>query len=122
MNLVRFSRILPTHSLPMPTSPTRRDMLSQSIAAAGLAAMAQTATAAETPSQQPFAIALNTSTIRGQKLPLAAEIEIAARAGFQGIEPWMNEIDEHVRSGGSAADLRKRIADAGLKVAGVIAF
>ncbi|HEY2892599.1 MAG TPA: sugar phosphate isomerase/epimerase [Pirellulales bacterium] len=97
-------------------------MLSQSIAAAGLAAMAQTAAAAETPSQPLFAIALNTSTIRGQKLPLAAEIEIAARAGFQGIEPWINEIDEHVRSGGSAADLRKRFADAGLKVAGVIAF
>lgn len=97
-------------------------MLSQTIAAAGLAAMAQTATAAETSSQQPFAIALNTSTIRGQKLPLAAEIEIAARAGYQGIEPWMNEIDEHVRNGGSAADLRKRCADSGLKVAGVIAF
>jgi sugar phosphate isomerase/epimerase len=97
-------------------------MLSQSIATAGLAVMAQTATAADPAGQQAFAIALNTSTIRGQKLPLAAEIEIAARAGFQGIEPWVNEIDEHVRGGGSAIDLRKRIADAGLKVAGVIAF
>ena len=34
-----------------------------------------------------FGYCFNTSTIRGQKLPLLAEIEIVARAGYQGIEP-----------------------------------
>ena len=34
---------------------------------------------------------------------------MAARAGYQGIEPWVNEIDAYVASGGSLPDLRKRI-------------
>jgi sugar phosphate isomerase/epimerase len=100
-------------------------MLSQSLAAAGGAALlTQTASAAEPtrPDNEPFGYALNTSTIRGQKLPLVAEVEIAARAGYRGIEPWVSEIDEHVKSGGSLGDLRKRIADAGLSVEGVIGF
>lgn len=65
---------------------------------------------------------LNTSTIRGQKLTLVQEIELAAKAGYQGIEPWLSEIEDHVRSGGTLADLRKRIADAGLTVEGGIGF
>lgn len=69
-----------------------------------------------------FKIALNTSTIRGQKLSLTAEIDIAARAGYQGIEPWVSEIDEFVKSGGQLSDLRKRIKDHGLTVVGVIGF
>ena len=44
----------------------------------------------------------------------SAEIEIVARAGYQGIEPWVAEIDQYVKDGGSLTDLRKRIADAGL--------
>jgi sugar phosphate isomerase/epimerase len=100
-------------------------MLSYSLTAAGAAALAvqtTTADAAQRPADEPFGYCLNTSTIRGQKLPLVAEIDIAARAGYQGIEPWISEIDQHVNSGGSLADLRKRIADAGLSVAGVIGF
>jgi len=101
-------------------------MLSHSIAAAGAAAMlAQTAPAAEAtarPANEPFGYCLNTSTIRGQKLPLVAEIEIAARAGYRGIEPWVSEIDQYARSGGSLGDLGKRIADSGLSVESVIGF
>lgn len=65
---------------------------------------------------------LNTSTIRGQKLTLVEEIELAAKAGYQGIEPWLSEIEEHLQAGGTLADLRKRIADAGLTVEGGIGF
>lgn len=64
----------------------------------------------------------NTSTVRGQKLSLVDEIELAAKAGYQGIEPWLSEIEDHVRQGGTLPDLRKRIADAGLKVEGAIGF
>ena len=78
--------------------------------------------AAERPANEPFGYCLNTSTIRGQKLTLPAEIDIAARAGYQGIEPWVNEIDSYVQSGGSLADLRKRMTDQGLSVEGVIGF
>ena len=65
---------------------------------------------------------LNTSTIRGQKLTLVQEIELAAKAGYQGIEPWISEIEDHVKAGGTVADLRKRISDAGLTVEGGIGF
>jgi sugar phosphate isomerase/epimerase len=65
---------------------------------------------------------LNTSTIRGQKLPLIEEVDIAAKAGYSGIEPWINEINDYTKSGGSLTDLRKRIADAGLTVESAIGF
>jgi sugar phosphate isomerase/epimerase len=100
-------------------------MVSQSIAAAASATLlTQTAPAqaAERPANEPFGYCFNTSTIRGQKLPLDRELEIAARAGFRGVEPWVAEIDEYVKTGGTLADLRKRIADLGLSVESVIGF
>lgn len=69
-----------------------------------------------------FRYCLNTSTIRGQKLTLVQEIELAAQAGYQGIEPWLSEIEDYLRQGGTLPDLRKRIADAGLTVEGGIGF
>ncbi len=74
------------------------------------------------PNAEPFRYCLNTSTIRGQKLPLAQEIEIAAQAGYDGIEPWISEIDNHVKTGGSLKDLANRIKDLGLTVESAIGF
>ena len=65
---------------------------------------------------------LNTSTIRGQKLSLVEEVDIASRAGYDGIEPWIREIDEYTKGGGSLKDLHKRIEDAGLTVDSAIGF
>jgi sugar phosphate isomerase/epimerase len=65
---------------------------------------------------------LNTSTIRGQKLGIEQEIDLAAKAGYDAIEPWINEIDDYVKQGGSLKDLAKRIRDHGLKVASAIGF
>lgn len=70
----------------------------------------------------PFKYCLNTSTIRGQKLPLDKEIEIAAKAGYDAIEPWVNKIHQYVNGGGSTKDLRKRIANLGLTVESAISF
>mgnify|MGYP002621667026 FL=1 len=109
----------------MPHRPNRRQMLGRSITAAGTAALwtcSETASATETADREPFGYCLNTSTIRGQQLALTAEIDIAARAGYQGIEPWVREIDAHVESGGSVAELRKRIDDHGMSVEGLIGF
>jgi len=64
----------------------------------------------------------NTSTIRGQKLSLIEEIDIAAHAGYQAIEPWINEIQIYVERGGSLPDLKNRIADCGLTVESAIGF
>ncbi len=65
---------------------------------------------------------LNMSTIRGQKLTLPKQVEVAAKAGYQAIEPWMGELDEFVKSGGKLADLRKQVEDAGLTVESAIGF
>ena len=82
-----------------------------------------TAAAAESrPNKGPFHHCLNTSTLRGHKLPLVDVVEIAAKAGYEAIEPWIEEIQRHVQSGGSLKDLNKRIRDLGLTVEGGIGF
>jgi sugar phosphate isomerase/epimerase len=99
-------------------------MLTKTITAAGAATLLAPSAAggAEPAPDEPFGYCFNTSTIRGQKLPLVAELEIAARAGYKGVEPWVAEIDEYTRTGGTLADLRKRVADLGLSVESVIGF
>jgi sugar phosphate isomerase/epimerase len=69
-----------------------------------------------------FRYCFNTSTIRGQKLSLVEEIDIVAKAGYQGIEPWINEIEAYVEKGGSLPDLKKRLSDVGLTVESAIGF
>jgi sugar phosphate isomerase/epimerase len=69
-----------------------------------------------------FLLGLNTSTIRGQKLPIIDEIALAAKAGFQGMEPWMDELRQYAGSGGSLAELGKRFRDAGIQVESAIDF
>jgi sugar phosphate isomerase/epimerase len=63
---------------------------------------------------------LNTSTIR--PVPLAAKLPLIAAAGFLHVELWNDEIDACLASGGSLADVRKRLDDLGLAVASVIAL
>ena len=88
-------------------------------ATAGLPAMAG---ADERPKADEFRYCLNTATIRGQKLPLAEEARIAAKAGYQAIEPWIQEIADYARGGGSLPDLKKQIADLGLSVESAVGF
>ncbi|MEC7499741.1 MAG: sugar phosphate isomerase/epimerase family protein [Planctomycetota bacterium] len=64
----------------------------------------------------------NTSTIRGQKLGLLEEIELVAKAGYDGIEPWISEIARFQREGGDLDDLRKKLDDLGLRVESAIGF
>src|SRR5262249_52960040 len=98
---------------------SRREWLS-AVGAGAVAASA--APAADRPADEPFLYCLNTSTISGQKLPLAEEVEIAARAGFNAIEPWIRELDEYTKKGGNLKDLGKRIKDNGLSVESAIGF
>lgn len=65
---------------------------------------------------------LNTSTIRGQKLPIDEEVRLVAAAGYNAIEPWMNELQAYQESGGKLKDLGKQIADGGLTVESAIGF
>src|SRR5947209_6019003 len=103
----------------MTTALSRRDML----AGAALVGLAGAAGAAQKqPARDPFVYSLNTSTIRGQNLPITAEVDIAAKAGYQAIEPWINELERFTQTGGQLRDLRRRIADAGLRVESAIGF
>ncbi len=76
----------------------------------------------QTTDRAPTRYCLNTSTIRGQKLSIVEEIDLAAKVGYDGIEPWIREITQYIDGGGSLKDLAKRIADAGLKVESAIGF
>ena len=69
-----------------------------------------------------FRFGLNTGTLRGYKLGLAEQIEVAARAGYDGIEPWLADIDKFVDGGGSLTDLKRRCRDLGLEVYSAIGF
>jgi sugar phosphate isomerase/epimerase len=61
-------------------------------------------------------------TIRGLKLPVPEQIDVAAKAGYQGVELWLDELRKYTDQGGSLDDLRKRIADLGLTVESSIGF
>ncbi|MDP4657127.1 MAG: sugar phosphate isomerase/epimerase [Algoriphagus sp.] len=69
-----------------------------------------------------FIFSLNTSTVRGQKLSLPKLIELAARAGYQGLEPWMMEIESYLKEGNSIASLKKLANDAGITLVDCIGF
>ena len=66
----------------------------------------------------PWPICLNTSTIR--PTPFEDKIRVAAEAGYDGIEPWVSELEEYEKGGGDLKELGKKIADMGLFVPNVI--
>jgi len=85
-------------------------------------ALLSSSSQAESKPSTRFRFCLNTATIRGQRLPVEKEIEIAAQAGYDAIEPWMDRLHDYVRRGGSLRDLRKRIEESGLTVESAIGF
>ena len=113
----------------MSMSLSRRNFFATSAAAAAAAtslAVPERIEAAPS-SAIPFRLCLNTSTVRecqykGNKIDILGGVEVASKAGYSGIEPWIGEIDTYVKGGGTLADLRKRISDAGLTVESAIGF
>jgi sugar phosphate isomerase/epimerase len=106
---------------------SRRELLATTGLACGAAltgTLAQTAPAAESvrSKDRPFGYCLNTATIRGQDVGIVREVEIAAAAGYDAIEPWMGTLDAYVKGGGSLKDLGKRIRDLGITVESAIGF
>ena len=105
------------------TSFNRREWLVGTGAALTAGAVSRSASAQPTqPEPTTFRYCLNTSTIRGQKLGIVREIEVASKAGYDAIEPWVRDIESYQQDGGSLKDLRKRIEDAGLTVESAIGF
>jgi sugar phosphate isomerase/epimerase len=107
------------------TELKRRDLLGAgaAVVASGLLASPRSsASTAIAPRQEQFRFGLNTSTIRGQKLSIVEEVDIAAKAGYQALEPWIDELERYAQSGGSLEDLGKRLKDAGITVESAIGF
>ena len=98
----------------------RRSFLAGSGLALG-AVSTGVAVAAE-PNEKKFKLCLNMSTIRGQELDAAQEIDVAGKAGYDSIEPWFRRINEYTENGGTLSDLKKRIDDHGLTVESAIGF
>ncbi|HVF85368.1 MAG TPA: sugar phosphate isomerase/epimerase family protein [Abditibacteriaceae bacterium] len=69
-----------------------------------------------------FKFCLNTSTLRGYQLTLREEIEVAARAGYGAVEPWISEMEAHEENGGTLEELGRVARDNGVVVQGAIGF
>ena len=104
----------------MPLQPTRRGILAAATAA--ILAPDLTKAAPATARFEPFGYCLNTATIQGQNLPLMEEIELAAKAGYGAIEPWVRELEKHQQSGKALSDIKKSLSDHGLKMPSAIGF
>lgn len=101
---------------------TRREWCGLAPAALALSAAAPPARAAVEAAKGPYRYCLNTGTIIGHSLSLPETVDLVAEAGYDGLEPWIREIDRFEKGGGDLGDLAKRIADKGLIVESAIGF
>lgn len=70
----------------------------------------------------PFRFCLNTSTISDQKPGLQGYIDIASKAGYDGVELWINDIQDYIVSGKTVQSLAGYIKDKNLAVENIISF
>ena len=91
------------------------------LATSPVMAMTSVSSAAEKRYQNgrsPWPICLDTATIRPASL--VDKVKIAAKAGYDAIEPWDSELAEFEKQGGNLKDLGKQISELGLFVPSVI--
>ncbi len=105
-----------------PDDPTRRQWLAQVPVLLGGTALAAAEERDPLAPKEPFTYCLNSSTLFGQKLDMVEVVEIASKAGYTGLEPWVRELDQYVKAGGSLKELGKRCRDKGLVIEDVIGF
>ncbi|MDR2969768.1 MAG: sugar phosphate isomerase/epimerase [Tannerellaceae bacterium] len=74
------------------------------------------------PDGKPYRLSINTATISHYKLPVEEQISLCAKAGYDGIELWMRDIEAYMEKGGKLPDLRKRLDDSGLVYENTIGF
>jgi 2-keto-myo-inositol isomerase len=65
---------------------------------------------------------LNTSTILNCGLNIQEKIEVAAKAGYQGIELWVSEIEKYLENGGKLSELKAILDENSIIVPNLIAF
>ncbi len=108
----------------MKSSSSRRQFIATSGAMASTALLASCSSSPNSSklTMNSFRYCLNTSTIREKNIGIEAEIDVAADAGYSGIEPWIRTIRAYMESGGKLSDLKKQLDDRGIQVESAIGF
>jgi sugar phosphate isomerase/epimerase len=70
----------------------------------------------------PFKASLNASTLFPFKLDVKQQLQIAAAAGYDGIELWVRDIESYLKNGGTISELKSYADEAGLTIVNAIAF
>lgn len=100
----------------------RRKLFKLSATATVAAVLPGLGNTATLPAKAPFRFCFNTSTIRGQNPGLLSAIEIAAKAGYDGMELWVNDIKEYLKQGNSIQSLAEFISARKIVVENAISF
>lgn len=100
----------------------RREAIKTLGLTSGVALAPQFALAEEKKPASKFRFCLNTSTISGQKSGLQKYVEVAAKAGYDGLELWVQDVKEFKAQGKSLKDLKKFLDDSHLTVDDAIGF
>lgn len=100
----------------------RRDLLKLSAVLATEVFFPKSIRAATAKPIGPFRFCLNTSTIMGQKPGLVHSIEVAATAGYDGVELWINDVKEYLKQGNSLQSLAALLSSKAIVVEDAISF
>lgn len=100
----------------------RRHALKTAAVTSGLALLGPGSFAGEKKRNNKFKFSLNTSTISGQKPGIEKYIDIAARAGYDCIEPWIGDLKAYMENGGSLRTLKKLLDDSKVTAVNAIGF
>ena len=100
----------------------RRTALETLGATSGLAVIGSPALAGKEKQKSKLRFSLNTSTISGQKLGIEKYIDIAARAGYECIEPWIGDMKAYMDNGGTLRNLKKLLDDSKVRPINAIGF
>lgn len=100
----------------------RRQLLISVGAASAAALLPSVEVSAQSGSNTKFRFCLNTSTISGQNPGLKKYIELAARAGYDGVELWVRDVQEFLKQGNDISSLKKHLIDSRLTVENAIGF
>lgn len=101
---------------------TRRNLIKTAGAGAAFAVLPLMARSDSEKNESKFTFCLNTSTISSRNPGVLKYIDIAARAGYDGVELWVSDVKAYLSSGKSAQSLRDYIDASGLKVENAIGF
>ena len=100
---------------------TRREFIAAStVALSGLAVTGCKQGNSQKPA--PFRISLNVSTIRPYRLPVDQQIDVCGKAGFDGIELWVSDLEAYREKGGSWKDIAAKLKDNRLVLENIIGF